>query len=65
MTDAKRGKVRNDRGSLRESKLPIELQAIGRERIGRTRFHGLRNHTTDQPGSGPCCRAPALTSSLA
>ena len=34
MTDAKCGKVGNDRRSLGESKVAIELQAIGRERDG-------------------------------
>jgi len=63
MTDAERGKIRNDIGRLDEGKIAIELQAISRTRDGRALLHDFRNHTTDQEGNVPCMIASTLTSS--
>ncbi len=63
MTDAERGKIRNDTGRLDEGEIAIELQAISRTRDGRALLHDFKNHTTDQGGNVPCRIASAVTSS--
>ena len=65
MTDAECGKVGNYRHRLGESKVAVELQAIGGERDVRAWLHDSKNHTTDQAGNVIRGRASAFTCSLA
>lgn len=65
VTDAKRGKVGNYLLGLIESKVAVELQAIGGARKFEFWLHDSRNHSTDHAGRVPRFRASAFTSSLA
>src|SRR5580693_4936533 len=65
MADAQRGKVGNYRLRLIESKVAIELQAIGRARKFGFHFHHSRSQATDHASSVPRLSVFSLTPSLA
>ena len=65
VTDAKRGKVGNYLLGLIESKVAVELQAIGGTWEFEFWLHDSRNHSTDHAGRVPRFGASEFVSSLA